>query len=72
MSNIEVCPVCGVKIVAGNRVLFSAGPPGDRAKLWSRVCKYVKDKKKGCINEAAEFGAQVNQYSVSLDTTLFK
>ncbi|WP_228035342.1 hypothetical protein [Oculatella sp. LEGE 06141] len=47
-TNIEVCPACGVKIEAGERVLFSAGPVGTRARLWARVCQYAK--KPGCIN----------------------
>ncbi|MBF2034514.1 MAG: hypothetical protein IGR92_03300 [Leptolyngbyaceae cyanobacterium T60_A2020_046] len=49
---IQTCPVCGVKImtgvVGGDRVMFSAGPPGTRARLWARVCQYVE--KAGCIN----------------------
>ncbi len=45
----ESCPVCQVKIVGGDRVLFSSGPPGTRAKLWARVCQYVQ--KQGCINQ---------------------
>ncbi|MGF1461369.1 MAG: hypothetical protein ACFBSG_20375 [Leptolyngbyaceae cyanobacterium] len=56
--NTQTCPVCGVKImvgvVGGDRVQFSAGPPGTRARLWARVCKYVD--KPGCINP--EGGAQ--------------
>lgn len=48
----ETCPVCQVKImvgvVGGDRVLFASGPPGTRARLWSRVCKY--SNKPGCIN----------------------
>jgi hypothetical protein len=46
-DHIEVCPACGVKI-EGDRVLFSAGPAGTRARLWARVCQYAK--KPGCIN----------------------
>ncbi|HEY9817654.1 MAG TPA: hypothetical protein V6D20_17885 [Candidatus Obscuribacterales bacterium] len=49
--NEQSCPVCGVKIVSmigGDRVLFSVGPPGTRAVLWQRVCKYTN--KPGCIN----------------------
>lgn len=46
---IEVCPVCGVKIIGKRVVQFSAGPPGDRARLWARVCKFVQDP--GCINQ---------------------
>ncbi len=50
---IKTCPVCGVRIVSGgftgDRVLFSAGPPGTRATLWARVCRYTQ--KAGCINQ---------------------
>ena len=50
--NTQTCPLCGVKIMVGvaggDRVLFSAGPPGTRARLWARVCQYVD--KPGCIN----------------------
>lgn len=48
---MQVCPICGVKIlklVGGDRVMFSAGPPGTRATLWARVCKFTD--KPGCIN----------------------
>lgn len=50
-SREQTCPVCGVKIlkiVGGDRVLFSFGPPGTREMLWSRVCQYAQ--KPGCIN----------------------
>lgn len=45
----EICPVCQVKIVDGDQVIFSSGPPGTRAKLWARVCQYVH--KHDCINQ---------------------
>lgn len=51
-AGMQVCPVCGVKIlqvIGGDRVLFSAGPPGTRAVLWARVCQYAQ--KPGCINQ---------------------
>jgi len=55
MADIQTCPVCGVKImvgiVGGDRVLFFAGPPGSRSKLYARVCRYVD--KSGCINRQA-------------------
>lgn len=62
----ETCSVCGVKIltgiVGGDRVLFAAGPPGTRAKLWARVCQYTD--KAGCINrDQAEAGSvQADDY----------
>jgi hypothetical protein len=51
-TGVQTCPVCGVKIVkvvGGDRVLFSVGPPGTRATLWTRVCQYTQ--KAGCINK---------------------
>lgn len=52
-GGMQTCPVCGVKIVpggfSGDRVLFSSGPPGTRAMLWARVCKFAQ--KPGCINK---------------------
>lgn len=52
-DNIEVCPVCGVKILkvpglGKDKVMFSIGPSGTRAILWARVCQYTQ--KPGCIN----------------------
>lgn len=51
-SSIQSCPVCGAKIqklIGGDRVLFSAGPPGTRDTLWTKVCQYTD--KAGCINK---------------------
>jgi hypothetical protein len=51
-SGTQVCPVCGVKIlkvIGGDRVLFSVGAPGSREDLWKRVCQYAQ--KPGCINK---------------------
>ncbi len=53
-ENIEICPVCQVKIEDDHKVIFSTGKPGDRTRLWARVCQYVADKKTGCINQDAE------------------
>jgi hypothetical protein len=48
----QTCSICGVQILTGcaggDRVLFSSGPQGTRAKLWARVCQYTKQS--GCIN----------------------
>ena len=46
---IEICPVCGVKIENGEKVLFSVGEPGTRSRLYARVCQFAK--KPGCINK---------------------
>lgn len=48
-KHIEVCPACGVTIENGDKVLFSVGPPGNRSRLWARVCQFAK--KPGCINQ---------------------
>lgn len=50
-AGVQVCPVCGVKIlkiIGGDRVLFSTGAPGTREVLWQKVCQYTD--KPGCIN----------------------
>ncbi|PSN13387.1 hypothetical protein C7293_16215 [filamentous cyanobacterium CCT1] len=65
MAAPQTCPVCGVKIlvgiVGGDRVLFSAGPPGTRARLYARVCRYVD--KPGCINkDGGSQAANPNDY----------
>ena len=51
LENIEICPICQVKIKNDREVIFSSGKPGDRTKLWARVCQYVVGKKDGCINQ---------------------
>ncbi|BFM40557.1 hypothetical protein [Synechocystis sp. LKSZ1] len=63
MSNrVEVCPVCGVTIENGAKVVFSAGPAGTRARLWARVCNFAKSP--DCINqdEASIGDVQSNDY----------
>jgi hypothetical protein len=51
------CSVCGVEIqgMAGGKDLvhFSHGTPGTRAKLWARVCQYLRDddKQRQCLNQ---------------------
>ena len=50
-AETQLCPVCQVQIIpapGGDRVLFSTGKPGTRAKLAARVCQFVKQN--GCIN----------------------
>lgn len=48
-ENIQICPVCGVKIEDGAKVIFSAGPSGTRSRLWARVCNFVQNP--NCINQ---------------------
>lgn len=53
----EDCPVCLVKIVGRDKVLFSSGPPGTRAKLWDHVCQYAQ--KPDCINQDPDAAGKV-------------
>ncbi len=57
-AGAQVCPICGVKIlklIGGDRVLFSSGPPGTRSLLWAKVCQYTQ--KPGCINQNGGSGS---------------
>ncbi|KEF43002.1 MAG: hypothetical protein ER33_01995 [Cyanobium sp. CACIAM 14] len=51
------CTLCRVEIqgVAGGNdlVLFSQGAPGSRAKLWARVCQYLRTPEQlgQCLNQ---------------------
>ncbi len=52
----RLCSLCKVEIqgLAGGTELvhFSQGAPGTRAKLWARVCQYLRsdEQKAQCIN----------------------
>lgn len=59
-NNVEVCSVCGVKILGGRTVQFSSGPTGDRARLYARVCQFIKDERKAnCINQDSDVIGQI-------------
>lgn len=46
-------------MVGGNdQVVFSQGAPGTRAKLWARVCQFVKEPQR-CINQEASLRGEV-------------
>lgn len=51
------CSLCQVEIESmvggGDRVLFSQGGAGTRAKLWARVCQYLKsdEQRAKCLNQ---------------------
>ena len=49
---VDVCPICGVSIEGNAKVIFSAGPPGTKERLWARVCQYTQ--KPGCLLEGQE------------------
>jgi hypothetical protein len=57
---IKTCPVCGVKIEGEDKVLFSTGAAGTRARLWARVCNYVQ--KPDCINQNPASIGVVSEY----------
>lgn len=52
LKDLKTCPACGVRITADDKVLFSCGEPGTRARLYARVCRFAK--KPGCINRDEE------------------
>jgi hypothetical protein len=51
------CNLCQVEIEAGaggaDLVHFSMGAPGSRAKLWARVCQYLRSPEQcgACLNQ---------------------
>ncbi|APD48464.1 hypothetical protein KQ302_09060 [Synechococcus sp. CS-602] len=53
-GTLKRCSLCQVEIrgLAGGQeqVIFSQGAPGTRAKLWARVCQYVKEPQR-CLNQ---------------------
>jgi len=58
-STVQTCPVCGVTIENKEKVLFSSGAAGTRARLWARVCNYAKQP--ACINQDQAIIALVNE-----------
>lgn len=61
------CTLCQVEIQGmaggGDLVHFSQGAPGTRAKLWARVCQYLRsDEQKGqCLNQDAGLRGAVQE-----------
>jgi len=61
------CSLCQVEIqgmAGGNdQVLFSQGAPGTRAKLWARVCQYLKTPEQcaQCLNQDASLRGEVTR-----------
>ncbi|MFM7676990.1 MAG: hypothetical protein ACKO5F_15730 [Synechococcus sp.] len=59
------CTLCQVEIqgMAGGRdlVFFSQGAPGSRAKLWARVCQYLKTPEQcsRCLNQVLALRGEV-------------
>lgn len=45
---MKICPACGVTITDSGEVLFFAGKPGTKERLYARVCQF--SKREGCIN----------------------
>ena len=60
------CSLCQVEIEGGvagqDRVYFSIGAPGSRAKLWARVCQYLRSPEQcgQCLNQDAALRGQVS------------
>lgn len=61
------CSLCQVEIQAmtggKDQVLFSQGAPGTRAKLWARVCQYLKTPEQcaQCLNQDASLRGEVTR-----------
>ncbi len=61
------CSLCSVEIqgVAGSNDLvhFSQGAPGSRAKLWARVCQYLRTPEQcgQCINQDLTLRGEVSE-----------
>ena len=59
------CSLCQVEIqgMAGGNdlVFFSHGGPGTRAKLWARVCQYLRsdEQTRQCLNQDANLRGTV-------------
>ncbi|MFM1799004.1 MAG: hypothetical protein RLZZ117_1282 [Cyanobacteriota bacterium] len=59
------CDLCTVEIQAmaggGDLVHFSQGAPGTRAKLWARVCQYLRTPEQcaQCINQDINLRGEV-------------
>jgi hypothetical protein len=60
------CSLCQVEIqgmVGGNDLVhFSMGAPGSRAKLWARVCQYLRSPEqcRQCLNQDAQLRGSVS------------
>ncbi|MFN9621597.1 MAG: hypothetical protein ACK587_01980 [Cyanobacteriota bacterium] len=60
------CHLCTVEIQGmaggGDLVHFSQGAPGTRAKLWARVCQYLRTPEQcsQCINQDQSLRGQVS------------
>lgn len=59
MSDVKTCPVCSVSITEDDKVIFSSGNPGTRARLYARVCQYTENK--GCINQDPQLVGELTQ-----------
>jgi hypothetical protein len=59
------CSLCQVEIQGmvggGDLVHFSQGGPGSRAKLWARVCQFLKsdEQRAQCLNQDANLRGSV-------------
>jgi hypothetical protein len=62
----QSCDLCQVEIQGmtggGDLVHFSMGAPGSRAKLWARVCQYLRSSEQcaQCLNQDANLRGTVS------------
>ena len=61
------CSLCQVELQGmpggADLVHFSQGAPGTRAKLWARVCQYLRsdDQKRQCLNQDASLRGELQR-----------
>ena len=71
------CSLCQVEIqgMAGGKdlVLFSQGAPGSRAKLWARVCQYLRTPEQcgQCLNQDPGLRGTVQQSDYYAEAPVF-
>lgn len=72
------CALCQVEILgmAGghDQVLFSQGAPGSRAKLWARVCQYLRTPEQcgRCLNQDASLRGEVSANDYYAEAPVFE
>jgi len=72
------CPLCTVELqgMAGGQdlVLFSQGAPGSRAKLWARVCQYLRTPEQcgQCLNQDLSQRGEVSANDYYAEAPVFE
>jgi hypothetical protein len=71
------CNLCTVEIQGmaggGDLVYFSQGAPGTRAKLWARVCQYLRTPEQcaQCINQDLSLRGEVSGSDYYAEAPIF-